>query len=417
MIVRQGGTSTPQSLVYDPENRLMRFAQAGTNFMLVQYGYGADGTRLWKWNNQSPTNLQVWIGNIYEEKGGKTLFHIYAGGEQVCTFENGSPLAGGSDTSKVGDYYHQDNLNSSSALSNSGGTQTEVNVYYPFGRVQTANLQASFKISRQFTGQIKDDETGLYYYNARYYDSELGRFIQADTEITDFSDPQSYNRYSYVLNDPLRYTDPTGHGIGATAADAMFNTETLKSSWQLMTMHDNFANKLWEVPVAGIGMAAGTVDAAFNVMTLGGKGAIEGSIKETVKVGVEELGKVEGEKATVRAVEKDVAKDVPNPFGKKGGPEHQAKVEEVQNDIESRGLEAQKEKKIETPGGNKDTRYADVVAKDSKGNVVEVHQVGRQTQEGLPVSRERKAIQDIGNATGQTPQFHPYNPIPQTTKP
>ena len=47
--------------------------------------------------------------------------------------------------------------------------------------------------------------------NARYYDPELGRFIQPDTVIPDLSNPQSYNRYSYCVNNPLRYTDPTGH--------------------------------------------------------------------------------------------------------------------------------------------------------------------------------------------------------------
>jgi len=188
----------------------VRFAQAGTNFMLVKFGYAADDARLWKWNNQTPTNLQVWIGNIYEEKGGKKLFHVYAGDQLVCTFETNSVLYGGTDTNQVGYYYHEDNLNSSSALSSSSGSQQEVNVYYPFGRAQTANPQAPFKVSRQFTGQIKDDETGLYYYNARYYDPELGRFVQADTTIPDLSNPQSYNRYSYCVNDPLRYTDPDG---------------------------------------------------------------------------------------------------------------------------------------------------------------------------------------------------------------
>jgi hypothetical protein len=44
-----------------------------------------------------------------------------------------------------------------------------------------------------------------------YYDPELGRFIQPDTIIPDLSNPQSYNRYSYCVNNPLRYTDPTGH--------------------------------------------------------------------------------------------------------------------------------------------------------------------------------------------------------------
>ena len=238
MIVRRGGATNSQSLVYDAENRLVRFAQAGTNFMLVKFGYTANDARLWKWNNQNPTNLQVWIGNIYEEKNGKKLFHVYAGGDQVCTFESGSPLAGGTDTNKVGCYYHQDQLTSSSVLSDSAGNQTEVNAYYPFGRTQTASPQAGFQVSRRFTGQILDAETGLYYYNARYYDPELGRFIQADTEISDLGNPQSYNRYSYVGNNPLKYTDPSGHSWIPW-------WEEVKGEWALNDMvraHTEYAN-------------------------------------------------------------------------------------------------------------------------------------------------------------------------------
>lgn len=305
MIVRRGGATNSQSLVYDAENHLTRFAQAGTNFMLVKFGYAGNGARLWKWNNQSPTNLQVWIGNIYEEKGGKTLFHVYAGGLQVCTFETGSPLAGGTDTNKVGYYYHQDNLTSSCVLSGSAGSQTEVNAYYPFGRTQTASPQASFKVSRQFTGQIKDDETGLYYYNFRYYDPELGRFVQADDRIPDIGNPQSYNRYSYVLNNPLRYNDPDGHGV---ISDALFNTDTIKSSYHLMTMHDSIGHRMWEVPVGAIGIVAGTADAAFNVISLGGKGAVTGTIKEGVKVGVEKLTKEGAEKAAEKLAKEGAEK-------------------------------------------------------------------------------------------------------------
>ena len=60
-----------------------------------------------------------------------------------------------------------------------------------------------------FTGQRLDD-TGLYYYNARYYDPLIGRFISADSIVSDFKNPQAFNRYSYVLNNPLKYTDPSG---------------------------------------------------------------------------------------------------------------------------------------------------------------------------------------------------------------
>ena len=54
------------------------------------------------------------------------------------------------------------------------------------------------------------DATGLYFYNARYYDPVLGRFIPADPLVPGAPNPQAFNRYSYVLNNPLKYVDPTG---------------------------------------------------------------------------------------------------------------------------------------------------------------------------------------------------------------
>ena len=67
-----------------------------------------------------------------------------------------------------------------------------------------------------FTGQRNIDAQGnaplgLMDYNARMYDSLLARFIQPDTIISDQSSPQTWNRYSYVQNDPIGLTDPTGH--------------------------------------------------------------------------------------------------------------------------------------------------------------------------------------------------------------
>jgi RHS repeat-associated protein len=86
-------------------------------------------------------------------------------------------------------------------------------------------LQASFQVSRRFTGQILDAESGLYYFDARYYDPELGCFTQPDSRIADLSNPQSYNRYSYCVNNPLRYTDPDGRAPSdwANAWSSMIN--------------------------------------------------------------------------------------------------------------------------------------------------------------------------------------------------
>ena len=51
----------------------------------------------------------------------------------------------------------------------------------------------------------------IYHYGARFYSPKLGRFLSADTIVPGAANPQAYNRYSYVLGNPLRYTDPTGH--------------------------------------------------------------------------------------------------------------------------------------------------------------------------------------------------------------
>lgn len=58
---------------------------------------------------------------------------------------------------------------------------------------------------------MNDGDTGLYYYNARYYEPGLARFVQADTIVPNASNPQSYNRYAYVRNSPINFNDPTGH--------------------------------------------------------------------------------------------------------------------------------------------------------------------------------------------------------------
>jgi RHS repeat-associated protein len=71
-------------------------------------------------------------------------------------------------------------------------------------------------LSHKYTSQELDTETGLYYYNARYYNPVLGKFISADTIVASLKNPQALNRYSYVLNNPLRYTDPTGHRFSDT---------------------------------------------------------------------------------------------------------------------------------------------------------------------------------------------------------
>jgi RHS repeat-associated protein len=66
---------------------------------------------------------------------------------------------------------------------------------------------------REFTGQETIPDVGLINMNGRVYDPVLARFLSPDPDVQDSTDPQNYNRYSYVLNNPLRYSDPTGYNI------------------------------------------------------------------------------------------------------------------------------------------------------------------------------------------------------------
>ncbi len=93
-------------------------------------------------------------------------------------------------------------------MTTSAGTLDSTMTFFPFG--ECLESQGTLATDRKFTGQRLDD-TGLYSYGARYYDYTIGRFISADTVVQSFSNPQTLNRYSYVTNNPLRYTDPTGH--------------------------------------------------------------------------------------------------------------------------------------------------------------------------------------------------------------
>jgi RHS repeat-associated protein len=107
-------------------------------------------------------------------------------------------------------YYHTDHLGSSNVLTDRSGNVAQHYEYSTFGQQSYVNNTSAFPVSNRYTGQIADDETGLYYYGGRYYDPQLGRFIQPDPTVPNAEDSQSLNRYSYCSNNPLNNTDPSG---------------------------------------------------------------------------------------------------------------------------------------------------------------------------------------------------------------
>jgi RHS repeat-associated protein len=117
---------------------------------------------------------------------------------------------------------HGDHLGSSSLTTNAAGSIVSQLRYLPFGgtRWESGSTPTDF----QFTGQRKEAGIGLYDYNARYYDPLIGRFVSPDTIVPEAKNPQDLNRYSYTRNNPIRYTDSTGHCLDAGGGGAgIFN--------------------------------------------------------------------------------------------------------------------------------------------------------------------------------------------------
>jgi len=164
----------------------------------VEFIYDGDGGRVKK---ISPNSTTTYIGSLYEVTDGAAKKHIFAGSNRVASVD-----------SQNIHYFHGDHLGSSNVITDETGKRVSLTEYTPYGL--TAIQKDSDVTNYKFTGKELDSATGLYYYGARYYDPEIGRFTQPDTIVQAPYDPQTLNRYSYCRNNPLKYTDPTGHWFG-----------------------------------------------------------------------------------------------------------------------------------------------------------------------------------------------------------
>ena len=110
-------------------------------------------------------------------------------------------------------YTYTDHLGSVTALSDANGNfvSDSLALFRPFGSYRLEPATNPEITNRGFTGHKENRDIGLTYMNARYYLGEVGQFISADTIVPDPMNPQQFNRYTYSLNSPTNFTDPTGH--------------------------------------------------------------------------------------------------------------------------------------------------------------------------------------------------------------
>src|SRR6185437_11317227 len=166
-----------------------------------------------------PGGWDIYFENVVIVSADGTVHPIYTRGTGVTYHDNSNMVSYGyeishsapfTDPNFTTTYYSGDQLGSARMMTSENGYPVWSGDFLPFG--QEWNAQATVN-HYKFTGQERDAETGLDYFNARHYTSQFGRFLQPDPAgmaAVDPSNPQSWNQYAYVGGNPLNFTDPSG---------------------------------------------------------------------------------------------------------------------------------------------------------------------------------------------------------------
>jgi len=207
-----------QGYFYDAAGNLTADAQGHT------FAYDAEGRQVSYDGGLASYSYDGAGQRVKKVAGAVTTIFVYnATGQMVAEYDNSNlpPVSPGTT------YISTDTLGSPRLLTTGQGAVKAHHDYAPFGEELTPQLggrssQQQYVVddmSQKFTGQERDSETGLDYFHARYYASSQGRFTSGDPLLAsgEVSNPQTWNRYAYVMNNPVNFTDPSGlqmHGRG-----------------------------------------------------------------------------------------------------------------------------------------------------------------------------------------------------------
>jgi len=246
---------------------------------------------------------------------------------------------------------------------------------------------------------------GLYFYNARYYDSYLNRFLSPDSIIPDSQNVLDWDRYQYVRSNPVNFNDPSGYmvacvnddlstGCAGTGMGDLTPSQIVATNTSQIIQDRAIYNYALTHPQYNFGIDAGLEDTGgFIVSNAIFLGNVDSSDRQPNILD------------RIKSSESNIAFGLSLSFagaisfgGRLGGPQHQAEVKNIIMNAPNQwgpGYKTGTEIFFTTTGGSKSTRFADVGVFDPQGNLVAIYQVGATTQGGLPVSLERSAITDI----------------------
>lgn len=184
--------------IYNDANQLSKITRKSDGGTVAEYYYDLSGKRSKKLENGSTT---YYIGDYFEAKISSSAVensnHYFANNERVARRDTDNSLH----------FYHNDHLGGTNIVTNSAGQQSEKATFYPYGSIKS---RVGDKSKYLFTGQEYDAESNLYYYKSRYYDPSVNRFVMPDPITQEPYNPQNLNKYSYTLNNPIKFVDPSG---------------------------------------------------------------------------------------------------------------------------------------------------------------------------------------------------------------
>lgn len=189
----------------------------------------------------------------------QTIFKYYfVGSARIAVRENGTLT-----------WLLSDHLDSTSVTVNAAGALVSRMKYTAFGETRGT---ASSSTDYRYTGQREEEEIGLYFYKARFYDSALGRFVQPDTVLPNPTNAKYFDRFAYVNNNPINGTDSTGHWV-ETAFDVISLGMTINdirnegfTFWNTVSLITDAASVVIPIVPAGVSHAIRVYKAADKIL-------------------------------------------------------------------------------------------------------------------------------------------------------
>ncbi|MFT4223136.1 RHS repeat domain-containing protein [Dysgonomonas sp.] len=249
-------SSETQAITYTAFNKAASISQkAGADNLLLNFTYGPDQQR-WKTelkkNNVSQKTI-IFAGDYEAITENGVTMHMYYinGGDGLAAVYVKQP----GQTDKI--YYtHTDHLGSIIKITDGNGSTIFNTTYDAWGN---RSVSTSFVFHRGYTGHEHLKEFGLIDMNGRIYDPVLGRFLSPDPYVQSPLFSQNYNRYSYCLNNPLKYTDPSGEFLWIPVLIAAIQYGYMNGAWEKVN-EGNFFNGFWKgALVGGAGAALGGI--------------------------------------------------------------------------------------------------------------------------------------------------------------